>query len=65
MMPVKTLKLIAPVIVGSVIMTRFSSSDTRTLNVIFTSCILASFLVVVYIACNFYIAFEVIYNNSV
>ena len=53
------------VIVGSVIMIRLSSSDTRTLNVIFTSCILASFLVVMDIADNFYIAFEVVYNNSV
>ena len=53
------------VIVGSVIMTRLSSSDTRTLNAIFASCILASFLFVVDIADNFYIAIEVVYNDSV
>lgn len=65
MMPAKTLKLIKSVIVGSVIITRLSSSATRTVNVIFVFCILASFLVVVDIADNLHIAFIIVDNDSV
>ena len=61
----KTLKLIGSVTAGSVIITRLSSSNTRTLNVIFVSCILASFLVVVDIADNLHIAFIIVDNDSV
>lgn len=61
----KTPKLIESVVVGFVIMTRLSSSYTRTLNVIFTSCILASFLLVVDIADYLNIAIVIADNDSV